>query len=108
MPSRVYNHSNVSVRKPFNSKCDFIVNIFKWFPVIFIASVLAWGYYAYVIQLCLFTIDSVIIKSIYLPIFHVIYIFTLWSYWQTIFTDIGEIPRDVIHYISYYYHIIMS
>lgn len=33
-------------------RCDPLIRLFKWFPVLFITAVLSWGYYAYVIQLC--------------------------------------------------------
>lgn len=36
----------------FAVKCDLCIRLFKWFPVVFIAAVLGWGYYAYVVQLC--------------------------------------------------------
>uniref|UniRef100_A0A8C2I712 Palmitoyltransferase n=1 Tax=Cyprinus carpio TaxID=7962 RepID=A0A8C2I712_CYPCA len=48
-----------------------------WIPVIFIALVVCWSYYAYVVELCLF---------IYLTVFHVSFIMFVWSYWKTIFT----------------------
>lgn len=80
-------------------RCSLCIKIFKWFPVVFIVAVLSWGYYAYVIQLCIFTIESVILQVVYLIIFHVFYTLTMWSYWQTIFTDIGRIPREVISLI---------
>ncbi|KAL1248573.1 hypothetical protein QQF64_021891 [Cirrhinus molitorella] len=57
-----------------------------WIPVIFIALVVCWSYYAYVVELCLFTIRSPIEKAIYLAVFHVSFIMFVWSYWKTIFT----------------------
>ncbi|KAI2648943.1 Palmitoyltransferase ZDHHC20-B [Labeo rohita] len=57
-----------------------------WIPVIFIALVVCWSYYAYVVELCLFTIPSPIEKAIYLAVFHVSFIMFVWSYWKTIFT----------------------
>lgn len=75
------------------AKCQLCINLFKWLPVIFITSVLAWGYYAYVIQLCLFNMDSVILQIVCLTFFHFLYIMTFWSYFQTIFTKPGIIPK---------------
>uniref|UniRef100_A0A3B5L9W0 Palmitoyltransferase n=1 Tax=Xiphophorus couchianus TaxID=32473 RepID=A0A3B5L9W0_9TELE len=47
-----------------------------WIPVIFIALVVCWSYYAYVVELCL----------VYLIFFHVSFVMFVWSYWKTIFT----------------------
>lgn len=41
------------------------------------------------------TIESVIVKMIYLLVFHILYVMTLWSYYQTIFTEAGRVPREV-------------
>ncbi|CAG2164560.1 unnamed protein product [Oppiella nova] len=104
MSSRVhsnYSHprnGSVSSRPSFSrqlrNRCDLCIRIFKWLPVLFIVSVLSWGYYAYVIQLNLFNVEHILLKTFYLIVFHVIYVLTLWSYWQTIFTDSAHIPRD--------------
>ncbi|CAF5215806.1 unnamed protein product, partial [Rotaria magnacalcarata] len=40
-----------------SSKCCY--DILKWIPVIFIVGVLGWSYYAYVVQMCILTIDNV-------------------------------------------------
>ncbi|XP_054162984.1 palmitoyltransferase ZDHHC20-B-like isoform X2 [Oppia nitens] len=104
MSTRVHNNysmarsGSLSGRQSFGrrlrTRCDICIRIFKWLPVLFIVSVLSWGYYAYVIQLCVFNIDLIVVKIFYLSIFHVLYAMTLWSYWQTIFTDSAHIPRD--------------
>uniref|UniRef100_A0A8C6VJU7 Palmitoyltransferase n=1 Tax=Naja naja TaxID=35670 RepID=A0A8C6VJU7_NAJNA len=51
--------------------------VLAWVPVVFIALVVAWSYYAYVVELCVF---------IYLVIFHLSFVMFAWSYWKTIFT----------------------
>ncbi|RWS04857.1 palmitoyltransferase ZDHHC2-like protein [Dinothrombium tinctorium] len=76
------------------NKCQFCVNIFKWVPVVFITAVLAWGYYAYVFELCISTMESVILKIVCLICFHFFYIMTFWSYWQTIIAKPGVVPRS--------------
>ncbi|KAA0704601.1 Palmitoyltransferase ZDHHC2 [Triplophysa tibetana] len=57
-----------------------------WIPVIFIALVVCWSYYAYVVELCLITIRGTGEKIIYLVVFHLSFIMFVWSYWKTIFT----------------------
>ncbi|KAE8751219.1 hypothetical protein FOCC_FOCC002047 [Frankliniella occidentalis] len=61
------------------------VKTVKWFPVIFIVSVILWSYYAYVIQLCLL---------VYIVLYHAFLLFFLWSYYQTIFNSIGKVPSQ--------------
>ncbi len=100
MSNRVHNHmsgnSSQSLSRQMRNGCSFCIRVFKWLPVLFIISVLSWGYYAYVIQLNLLTINSVIIRILYLTPFHIIYFLTILSYWKTIFADIAHIPRDVL------------
>uniref|UniRef100_A0A670HZD5 Palmitoyltransferase n=1 Tax=Podarcis muralis TaxID=64176 RepID=A0A670HZD5_PODMU len=52
--------------------------VLAWVPVVFIALVVAWSYYAYVVELCLF---------VYLVVFHLSFVMFVWSYWKTIFTS---------------------
>ncbi|XP_078401569.1 palmitoyltransferase ZDHHC20-B-like isoform X1 [Cetorhinus maximus] len=57
-----------------------------WIPVIFITLVACWSYYAYVVELCIFTIKTIGEKVIYLVVFHLSFVMFVWSYWKTIFT----------------------
>ncbi|OCT93167.1 zinc finger, DHHC-type containing 2 S homeolog isoform X2 [Xenopus laevis] len=57
-----------------------------WIPVLFITAVACWSYYAFVLELCVFTIKSDAEKAVYMVIFHLFFIMFLWSYWKTIFT----------------------
>ncbi|CAM1329535.1 ZDHHC2 (predicted) [Pycnogonum litorale] len=66
----------------------------KWFPVVFIVTIMVWSYYAYVVQLCLLTVSRVFEKVIYLVLYHIFLIMFAWSYWQTIFTSIGTVPKQ--------------
>ena len=78
--------------------CSLCIKLCKWLPVVFILSVLSWGYYAFNIQLCLFTMEStmnsVMLKVVLMVLFHFWYVMSLWSYYQTIFTNPGQPPRD--------------
>uniref|UniRef100_A0A3Q2YJX0 Palmitoyltransferase n=1 Tax=Hippocampus comes TaxID=109280 RepID=A0A3Q2YJX0_HIPCM len=60
--------------------------VFYWIPVLFIALIVAWSYYAFVVQLCLGKRTHVGALLVYLMVYHVIFIMFIWAYWQTIFT----------------------
>uniref|UniRef100_V5HVC4 Palmitoyltransferase n=2 Tax=Ixodes ricinus TaxID=34613 RepID=V5HVC4_IXORI len=65
--------------------CSVCVRVFKWCPVLFITTIVAWSYYAYVIQLCFFTVENIFQKIFYLIGYHACFAMFAWSYWQTIF-----------------------
>uniref|UniRef100_A0A8C1A719 Palmitoyltransferase n=1 Tax=Cyprinus carpio carpio TaxID=630221 RepID=A0A8C1A719_CYPCA len=56
----------------------------SWIPVIFINLVVCWSYYAYVVELCIYTIANTEEQVIYLIVFHVFFFMFIWSYWKTI------------------------
>ena len=66
----------------------------RWFPVVFITSVVVWSYYAYVVALCIYTVPSIAEKVLYLLLYHPLLFMFLWSYGKTIFTDVGSVPRS--------------
>ncbi|XP_021697678.1 palmitoyltransferase ZDHHC15 isoform X1 [Aedes aegypti] len=73
-------------------RCVCCVRTMKWFPVLFIVSVIGWSYYAFVVQLSFFTVTSVVQRILFLLFYHLILVMFLWSYYQTVFTDIGRVP----------------
>uniref|UniRef100_G3Q2J5 Palmitoyltransferase n=1 Tax=Gasterosteus aculeatus aculeatus TaxID=481459 RepID=G3Q2J5_GASAC len=60
--------------------------VFSWIPVLIITCVVLWSYYAYVFELCLFTLTNTLEKVAYLLIFHVCFVMFSWTYWKSIFT----------------------
>ncbi|CAF1664303.1 unnamed protein product [Adineta ricciae] len=64
---------------------QYCYNSVKWIPVLFILAIVAWSYYAYVVQMCIFTVDSIPQKVIYLCIYHLLLVLFLWSYYCTMF-----------------------
>ncbi|CAF4929959.1 unnamed protein product [Rotaria magnacalcarata] len=66
----------------------------KSIPVVFILSIVAWSYYAYVVQMCILTIDNVPKKVIYLFIYHPLLFLFLWSYYQTMFKPLAGPPSE--------------
>ncbi len=66
--------------------------LIKWLPVTFIAGVIGWSYYAFVVALCLFTIDSIVEKVFLLIFFHIIFALFVSSYFKTIFSSSSVTP----------------
>ncbi|XP_074528729.1 palmitoyltransferase ZDHHC20-A-like [Halichoeres trimaculatus] len=58
----------------------------NWIPVLFINLVVGWSYYAYVVELCVYTIPNNTERIIYLVIFHIFFSMFIWSYWKTIWS----------------------
>ncbi|XP_058836910.1 palmitoyltransferase ZDHHC15 isoform X2 [Topomyia yanbarensis] len=73
-------------------RCVCCVRTMKWLPVLFIVSVIAWSYYAFVVELSFFTVTSILQRILFLLFYHLILVMFLWSYYRTVFTDIGRVP----------------
>uniref|UniRef100_A0A3Q0QYB3 Palmitoyltransferase n=1 Tax=Amphilophus citrinellus TaxID=61819 RepID=A0A3Q0QYB3_AMPCI len=58
----------------------------NWIPVLFINLVVGWSYYAYVVELCVYTIPNNAERISYLVIFHVFLGMFIWAYWKTIWS----------------------
>lgn len=75
-----------------SGSCWWCMKAFKWVPVLFILTIVCWSYYAYVLQLCYYTIESYVQKVFYLFFFHILLGLFLWAYWQTVTTNLTPIP----------------
>ncbi|KAM8954033.1 palmitoyltransferase ZDHHC15 [Pelodytes ibericus] len=64
--------------------------VLSWVPVVIIALVVLWSYYAYVWELCLVTLSNPLERVGYLAIFHVVFLLFVWTYWKAIFTPPKE------------------
>ncbi|CAL8276572.1 palmitoyltransferase ZDHHC20 [Gadus morhua] len=58
--------------------------LLNWIPVVFINLVVFWSYYAYVVELCVYTIPGDAERVSYLVVFHFFFFLFIWSYWKTI------------------------
>ena len=59
----------------------------RWVPSVFVTGVVLWSYYAYVVELCIMTVQINWERIVYLTLYHPILFLFVWSYWQTVFTD---------------------
>jgi len=66
----------------------------KSIPVLFILSIVAWSYYAYVVQMCFLTVENVSKRVIYLIFYHPLLILFLWSYYRTMFQRLAGPPSE--------------
>ncbi|CAJ0942372.1 unnamed protein product, partial [Mesorhabditis belari] len=74
--------------------CYRCLQIVRWLPVLFVFSILAWAYYAYVIQLCFLTVENAIERSFYLFGFHLFFVLLIWSYCATVFAKLHKPPSQ--------------
>uniref|UniRef100_A0A182PEM8 Palmitoyltransferase n=1 Tax=Anopheles epiroticus TaxID=199890 RepID=A0A182PEM8_9DIPT len=87
-----YDYHRTTFDGERNERCGCCVRTMKWLPVLFIASVIGWSYYAFVIQLSFFTVTNIVQRILFLLFYHAVLVMFLWSYYQTVFTDIGRVP----------------
>ena len=56
---------------PYRGLCGCCLSLFKWIPVLVISGIVSWSYYAYVVHLCLYTVQSEVEKVILLVFYHI-------------------------------------
>lgn len=82
---------NISwIRRP----CLWVAMGIKWLPVAFISAVICWSYYAFVVVVCVLTVESLPKKIIFLICYHIILSLFIWSYFKTIFAPRCETPSQ--------------
>uniref|UniRef100_A0AAY4EQ11 Palmitoyltransferase n=1 Tax=Denticeps clupeoides TaxID=299321 RepID=A0AAY4EQ11_9TELE len=74
-----------------SAPCQFprrCVRLLSWVPVLVVTAAALWSYYAYVVQLCLTTLNSTAEKGevAYLAMFHVCFGMFSWAFWRSVFT----------------------
>jgi len=72
--------------------CLWVAEGIKWFPVAFISAVIGWSYYAFVVVVCVQTVESLAEKIVFLIFYHFILALFVWSYLKTIFAPKCETP----------------
>lgn len=82
--------SHVTLRKMTDVLYQ-IQRVAQTIPVIIIMSIVLWSYYAFVVSLC-GVLPSPELKSLYLIVYHVVFISFMWSYLRAIFSDSGAVP----------------
>lgn len=70
----------------------FCCRILQGIPVCFILSVVAWSYYAFVVELCFNLVDIISLKVVYLSLYHILIGLFLWAYHATASSNPWEPP----------------
>lgn len=69
-----------------------LITATKWLPVLVTSTIFIWGLYAYTYQLVIVSMESLVQQILCSVLFLILYVFSFWSYLQTIFTPFGKIP----------------
>ena len=78
---------------PHRGVCGCCVSLFKWIPVLVISGIVGWSYYAYVVHLCVYTIQSHVERAFLLVFYHIFITLFVASYWRTVWTNPGKVPK---------------
>ncbi|CAJ0579085.1 unnamed protein product, partial [Mesorhabditis spiculigera] len=74
--------------------CLIAFQIARWFPVLFVFAILGWAYYAYVVNLCIESVESIPQKALYLVLFHILLALLVTSYLRTVFARVRRPPKE--------------
>ena len=83
--------------KPHQQQQQFhlLTNFVKWFPVSFVASILVWSYYVFVVKICILELESGSSQQLFfLTLYHIISMMLVISFVKTIFSPPGIVPDN--------------
>lgn len=70
-----------------------VADITKPIPVIIVACLLIWSYYAYVYELCVQTIKDKIKMIAYIMVITLLFLMVNWCFYTTVFTPLDDVPE---------------
>ena len=85
---------------------EIITRAIRWVPSIFVTGVIFWSYYAYVVELCIMTVEVTWERILYMTLYHPLLFMFIWAYWQTVFTEPAYprseyyLSRDEVHKVE--------
>lgn len=74
--------------------CSVCLKTIKYAPVVFISAVIGWSYYAYVVELCFKTVESIGLTAFLIIVYHALLVLFLWSYYMTVVTPVALVPAQ--------------
>jgi len=86
--------------------CEIFTRAIRWVPSIFVTGVIFWSYYAYVVELCIMTVEVTWERILYMTLYHPLLAMFIWAYWQTVFTEPASprseyfLSRDEVHKVE--------
>eukprot|EP00096_Caligus_rogercresseyi_P010386 TRINITY_DN3768_c0_g1_i1.p1 TRINITY_DN3768_c0_g1~~TRINITY_DN3768_c0_g1_i1.p1 ORF type:complete len:370 (+),score=123.18 TRINITY_DN3768_c0_g1_i1:84-1193(+) len=78
---------------PPKGTCARFLWCLKWIPVGFIMGIVLWSYYAYVFHLIFLSVLELPLQILLFLLYHVTLSLFLLSYWRTVLTSGGSLPR---------------
>jgi palmitoyltransferase len=76
-----------------DNKCvQVFLRVIRWLPILFVAAIVAWIYYAFGYEFCFKVVTNIPERIAYLVVYNILMLMFLWSYVQTVITDAGKPP----------------